>query len=281
MPSAIETHDAMVRAYDEQRERVLRLPAGADVWTGRLAQRFREDPRRPLDPVLEAIAAYLQPEDVLLDVGGGAGRMSLPLALRCREVIDVDPSQGMREQFEAMKSEARIANARFVQSDWLAAEGIEGDVVLAAHVTFFVPDIRRFVEKLQAVARRRVVININSVPTPNVGADIFALLHGEPQALVPGYRQLLPALWEMGMLPDVRALAPLRADRRGTMAVLSREAAIESLTLNPMVVPGDADRLRELGAAHFDELFQPAEGGYVRRASEPIRPMLITWETSA
>ena len=38
------------------------------------------DPRRLLDPNLEIIASYIQPDDVIVDVGGGAGRISLPLA---------------------------------------------------------------------------------------------------------------------------------------------------------------------------------------------------------
>jgi len=43
-----------------------------------------------------AIGAYVRPDDVMVDVGGGTGRLELPLALRCREVVIVDPSQGMR-----------------------------------------------------------------------------------------------------------------------------------------------------------------------------------------
>ncbi len=38
---------------------------------------------------MEAITSYVQPEDTVIDVGGGAGRVSLPLALCCQEVINV------------------------------------------------------------------------------------------------------------------------------------------------------------------------------------------------
>src|SRR6266566_5151725 len=50
------------------------------------------DPRRPLDPNLDTVASYIEPDDVIIDVGGGAGRISLPLALRCRKVINIEPS---------------------------------------------------------------------------------------------------------------------------------------------------------------------------------------------
>jgi SAM-dependent methyltransferase len=38
---------------------------------------------------------------VVVDVGGGAGRYSLPLASRCREVVNVDPSAAMGAAFAA------------------------------------------------------------------------------------------------------------------------------------------------------------------------------------
>ena len=70
--------------------------------------RFRADPHRTLDAHLAVLASYIRPEDVLLDVGGGAGRIALPLALRCREVITVDASPGMGVEFAAAAAEAGI-----------------------------------------------------------------------------------------------------------------------------------------------------------------------------
>ena len=91
-----------------------------------VAQRF--DPHRDSDAPSSTIASYVEPDDVVIDVGGGAGRVALPLALRCREVINVDSSPAMKHAFEECAKEAGINNVRFVQSDWLDTEGIEGDV---------------------------------------------------------------------------------------------------------------------------------------------------------
>jgi hypothetical protein len=38
------------------------------------------DPLRPMGPNLAVIASYIEADDVIIDIGGGAGRMSLPLA---------------------------------------------------------------------------------------------------------------------------------------------------------------------------------------------------------
>ena len=71
------------------------------------------------------------------------------MALRCREVINVDSSEGMGEEFRECAAEAGITNARLVQSDWLEVEGVQGDVIVTANVTYFVRDIVRFISKLE------------------------------------------------------------------------------------------------------------------------------------
>jgi len=270
----------MVAAYDAQRARVLGHGQDTDLWTGRSAARFREDPRRPFDAVLENVASYLRPEDVLVDVGGGAGRLCLPLAFRCREVINVDPSAGMRREFEALKAETGIENARFMQSGWMEADDVEGDVVLCAHVTYFVRGIAAFVAKLHRCARRRVVVHTNSVPPPNTTAQMFELVYGEPQALVPSHVELLRVLEEMGIEPHVTLLERPRGERAGALAVVpDRRAAVEAAMIGPWLRGGDEARIRALVEEHFDELFVPVEGGYMRRLSQASQPVVITWET--
>src|SRR5579883_1439872 len=99
--SAAEEYAARIDAVAAQRARVIGERAvRGDRWTGATARRFRADPHRELDPVLAFVAAQVQPDDVFLDVGGGAGRIGFPIALRCREVIIVDPSPGMRAEFD-------------------------------------------------------------------------------------------------------------------------------------------------------------------------------------
>src|SRR4030095_6012184 len=162
-----EQYAASVDAVNAQRTRLHGQQLPDDRWGGETAQRYRYDPHRSLDANLEVIASYVQREDVLIDVGGGAGRISLPLALRCREVVNVDASAGMLAAFEALAAGAGIQNERAVKSGWWSAGGTEGAVPLWSGVTEFLRDIVSFVRKLEAASRRRVLILVWSEPPPN------------------------------------------------------------------------------------------------------------------
>ena len=238
------------------------------------APRFRADPRRPLDETLTALAGYLQPDDVLIDVGGGAGRLGLALARRCRTVVNVEPAAGMRTAFAASAAEAGITNVRTVPRDWLAAEDVVGDLVLSCDVTYFVRAIGAFLAKLAGAARRRVVIVLGSVPPPNMNAPVFRLAFGEEQELVPGQRELFPVLWELGLLPEVRVLgqSPLFPEPLHT----SLSAAVDALLARPPFAGNE--RARRAIEAQCEELFRATPQGYLPAWRPPSRTLLITWE---
>src|SRR5215472_14113291 len=123
----------------------------------------KADPLRPLGPNLAIIASYIEADDVIIDVGGGAGRISLPLALRCREVINVEPSPTMRIGFRRNAAGAGITNARMIEGEWPSVDVPAGSVALVNHVTYLTREIVPFIKKLQQAGRRRVLITVNSV----------------------------------------------------------------------------------------------------------------------
>jgi 2-polyprenyl-3-methyl-5-hydroxy-6-metoxy-1,4-benzoquinol methylase len=279
--TAAEQYAASVDTVNTQRARLHGQQLADDCWGGETAQRYRYNPHRSLDANLEVIATYVQREDVLIDVGGGAGRLSLPLALRCREVVNVDASAGMLAAFEAVAAGAGIRNARAVKSDWLAAEGVQGDVTLVSSVTYFVRDIVPFVHKLEAAARRRVVILVWSEPPPNLRTRPFRLVYGEELEPLPGHRQLLPVLWEMGILPDVRVLpvppTPVGLPPQARYPQTYEEALASALA-GQWLAARDRDRARGVIEAHFEELFARTSEGFRPLWQQDPRELLITWE---
>ena len=279
----LETYADRLDAVNAQNARIYGPALSADPWSGQAARQFRFDPHRDLGGNLAIIASYVRPDDVLVDVGGGAGRVCLPLALKCRQVVNVEPSPGMAAEFESLAQEAGITNARLVPSYLPSpaspAGETRGDISFSADVTYFVREIADFISQLEAVAIRRVMITVWSEPPPNRRAKLFQLVYSEEQAVLPGHRQLLPVLWEMGILPDVRVLpeSPWWEDQTPQ----TKEDAVEMILEDRWLKPEDRDRARNLIESHFDELFAPSQAGYVPQWRSDMRELLITWETRA
>jgi hypothetical protein len=255
------------------------LPSGHPLLTA--------DPRRSLDPNLEIIASYIEADDVITDVGGGAGRISLPLSLRCREVINIEPSAAMGAGFRSNAGRAGSINTRVIEDDWLKVEPPVGTVALVNQVTYLTREIVPFIRKLERAGSRRVLITVNSPPPPSWHRVFFHLAHGEAEEVVPGHVELVNVLWELGTLPDIRVL-PLHA-ARPIIPAPTREAAIaariagfggDQWALWPL--GSDLERrLRSVLEARFDELFVLGPEGFVPRFITPGREILITWQPAA
>lgn len=274
--TAAAAHDRLAAAYQAQRER---SSPPADMWSN-CAGSFKPDLTAPLSPLLERVASYLLPGDVLLDVGGGAGRLSLPLAGRCAQIVCIDPSPAMRESFSATAADAGITNASFIAGGWLDVPGVQGDVALVAHVTYFVTEIVPFVEKLNASVRR-VIIATRTVPPPNQVAPFFELVRGEALSPVPGHRELLAVLGEMGIEADVvdlgeaalPATAPAGATREDAIRI-----EVEGAIRLGWLQRDEAERAAAVIGERFEELFTQVGGAFRRRNALDARDLLITWE---
>lgn len=282
--SAIDQYAARVDAVMAQRTRLRGpQPPGdlfADLPPGHPL--LSVDARQPLGQNLEVIASYVEPDDVVVDVGGGAGRLSLPLALRCREVINVDASAAMGRAFVANAQRAGITNAQVVEGEWLEVEPTVGTVALVNHVTYYVRDIGLFVETLEWPGTRRVVITVNSPPPPSAQRALFNMVHGEAEEVEPGHVELVNVLWEMGILPDVHVLGGMSVPPPGPFP--TREAAIAGAMarFSPQWAfwPRGAEldgRLRDLLESRFDELFNEGPEGFAPGWIITGREVLITW----
>ena len=246
----------------------------------------KADPLRPLDPNLAVIASYIEADDVIIDVGGGAGRISLPLALRCREVINVDPSPTMRMGFRRNAARAGITNTRIIEGEWPNVDAPAGSVALVNHVTYLTREIVPFIKKLEQAGRRRILITVNSVPPPSFQRVLYQLVHGEAEEVVPGHVELINVIWELGILPDIR-VSPLPSVPLAPAP--GREAAIAGAIAR---FPGEQwgwwglgsdleQRMRVVLESRFDELFAASPEGFIPRYITPGNEILITWQPSA
>lgn len=282
--SAVDAYRARVVAVLAQRTRLRGPQPPGDLFAGipKDGPLMVSDPRRPMEPNLAVLASYVEPDDVVIDVGGGAGRLSLPLALRCREVVNVDPSAAMLAGFEANAARASITNVRAVQSDWPMADPPRGTVALVNHVTYLTREIAPFLESLNTAASRRVLLTVNDPPPPSWHRELFRLLHNETEEIVPGHEELVAVLREMGVEPEVRHLPdpavkpPLPTTREAAVQGAVQSLPAEQWALWPL---GDklTARLRRILESSFEELFEATPGGYRRRWIDAGHEVLISW----
>lgn len=267
--SAAEEWKARIEAHNEQTVRTRGDVVYEDMWST-LAQRFKDDPRRTDDPVVNLLAGWLTPESTVLDVGGGAGRYALPLALRANHVTVVDPSPSMLGALRESAADAEVENIAAVEASWEEAAVEPHDVVLCANVVYGVAEIRGFVRRLEEAARDRVAIVLYMDAPLSRMSPIWTEVHGEKRIDMPGLPELLPVLWGLEIYPDV-AMLPATSTR--TLPNLETAIAFARHFLYIEAGSEKEQRLREI-AARF--VVETPEGVTMRGASE--RPQgVVSW----
>jgi SAM-dependent methyltransferase len=269
--TALETWVARVGAHHEQSLRIQAQSGWAPDESGRyVADMFVADPRRTDDPVLNRLLRAVSPATTVLDVGGGAGRYALPLALACKEVTVVEPDPGMVRALREQMVRHQIANITVVEDTWQAARVEPADVVLCAHVIYDVVAIEEFVRWLTLHARERVLLVAMMPWRMQVLAAFWPPVHGEERITLPSVAELLPLLWELGVFPDLEMLSvhppePF-GDRERTLAILRRMTYVK---------PGSEQdaRLQTALGALTDEV----PGGIALRNAMPYREALVSW----
>ena len=271
--TATDHYREMVQAYFAQRERLGIATLDSQRWS-EVAPAYRFDPQRELGTNLSVLASYVEPNDIVVEVGGGAGRTALPLARTCKHVVNVEPAEGMRAEFESLAAEAGITNVTIVASTWEEAPQLSAEIALVVDVTYFVAEIEPFLAKLDATAGRRAIVSIWDPTPPNWDAALFDLVYGEPLSPVPGQQALIPVLWEMGILPEVLILP--EPFSWPSPAFESREDAVRYALRDVEAEPGGEHEQRL--EAKFDSLFRYEAGEFQPRWRPNAPGVLITWE---
>jgi SAM-dependent methyltransferase len=194
-----------VRENREQVDRFREVPERADHYAP-IASMFRVDPRRDDEPALAVLRSLVRPEDTWLDVGAGGGRYALPIALLAREVIAVDPSEGMLGELREGMAEHGISNVRVVPGRWpeLPAEPVQADVALIAHVGYDIEAIGPFLDRLEASARRLCVAVLFYRRPTWVVDQLWPAVHGVPRAALPALPEFLTLLLARERVFEIR-----------------------------------------------------------------------------
>ena len=270
--SAIQAWKHRVQTHHAQSEGVMAAAAWSDddFWQP-YARFFRQDPRRADDTVLNAMLSIAAGTRTALDVGGGAGRMALPLALKSEHVHVVEPSDSMIAHLREAAAEEGIENVSVTQATWEAAQVDAADLALCAHVVYGVADIEPFIRKLEAHAKELVVL-LAFVESPmNRISRFWQPVHGERRIDMPALPELVNALWEMGIYPQVRMMPPVMPD-----LFEDRDTALAQLR-NRLYVRADTAQDARLQAV-MEDLLEEVDGGVAVKGVAPVRQGFLYWK---
>jgi len=195
-----------VRANREQAER-LREQTTGDFYAP-VSSLFVADPRRTDEPVLDVLQALARRDSTWLDIGAGAGRYALPLALRVKQVIAVEPSAGMRRALRTGIDEHGIVNVRVIPGTWPEAlaelEPLPAaDVAFIAHVGYDIEAIGPFIDAMERAAAEICVAVLTDRSPAAVADPFWPLVHGEERVPLPAMPDLLELLLARGRQTEV------------------------------------------------------------------------------
>ena len=259
----------MVEAEHAQSERVRAEAPPNDHWKP-FAESFKADPHRTDDPLLSYLLQAVQPDDTVLDVGAGGGRLALPLALKCHHVVAVEPSPSMGSVFLQQSTEFGIENVSLVQARWEEAEVDPVDIVLCAHVLYVVRDIAPFVRKMEDHARRLVMVVLFGAPPQSQIHPLWQQVHDETRLRLPGLHEFGEVLKALDI--DARVdMLPSQPQRGFENVQQARDQLAERLFL-----ASGGDKIRRLEKL-LPDVLEESDGLFRIRNVEPLAPGLVSW----
>ena len=277
--SALERWAAQVRARREQMDAQLAALGGPpeDWWRDRGAFLARGIGDRGAEPpfALRQIIDRLDRDATVVDVGAGAGRYAVPLARVVAHVTLVEPSPAMASRARDAFAAAGASNYTLVERAWPGAQSAapEASAVLMANVLGGEEDVRAFVEPALRRARQWLFIVHGTVGEVGESvARVTGAFHDEPRIPVPGLAELLPALHELGVYPDV-----VMGRRRVQRTYADLDEAARSLAAAALVAP-TASALRRIRGIVRRRL-RRNDGGRLAERPLDLPVGLLIWRT--
>ena len=266
--AAAEAWRRLVVAEREQVERLPNRPRPDDFYAP-FAGRFKADPRRSDEPLLDALRALVRPDETWIDAGAGGGRYTLAIALLAQRVFAVEPSAGMRAVLLEAAQEYGIDNIEVFDERWPCdSTAPVADVALISQVGYDIAEFSGFLDTMEAHARRLCInVMFSSAPISD-WAPLWPAVHGETRQLLPAAGEMLTLLFARGRTPEVRFLdLPPRTYR-------DLEALHDSARQPLWVLPGSEQDARLEAAVR--ETAVEVEDGYAL-SPKPRRLAVITW----
>lgn len=219
----------------------------------------------------------VSPEDTVLDIGCGPGRISIPMAQRAKKVTAIDTSEKMMAHCRTNAEAAGVTNLEIRFQDWMEAvpgENLElHDIAIGCRSV----GLQDF-EKLSAAARKiAVVIAFANGPSiPEILSGLFdgaterPMFRPRPRDRRLDYNVMFNMAYDLGYEPNLRIFPD------GFTADFScREEAYTELARLSRFPITDMDRCR----ANLDRWLTDNGDGTVTFL-RPTRSFVMWWDTT-
>ncbi len=271
---------ARVRANNEQVDRFRETPDGTDFYAP-VTSLFRADPTRTDEPALDILLSHIRDGETWLDIGAGAGRYALPIALALApsggQVIALDTSASMLAGLAEIAADHSITNVRSVQDRWPPADAdftpYLADIALIAHVGYDIREIGPFVRAMESSARRLGVAVLMERQPSSIADVCWPTVWDEERVALPALPEFVELLRAMGREPAVQHLErePRRFGSRVELeGFLRRQLWVE---------PGSAADIRFLDTLG-PMLESDTDGRVGLRGQRPLPIGIVTWATA-
>jgi len=266
---ATQRWKSMIQAEHAQSDGMRGSAPPVDHWRP-YARQFEADPRRSGDELLDRLVSQLARNQTLIDVGAGGGRLALPLALQCRQVTAVEPSESMASVLLEQAREHGIENVSLVQARWEESQVERGDIVLCAHVIYTVTEIEQFVRKLEAHARERVIVILYDAAPQSQTYLLWKQVHGVERLPLPSLSEFEEVLAQLGISARVDRMTP-----QPPRGFDSLEQAAAQLSSRLYVREGSPEwnKLVEV----LQEALEESDGVFRILGAKPLTPALVSW----
>jgi 16S rRNA G966 N2-methylase RsmD len=238
-----------------------------------VSDQFSENPYMWKDGEERCLAIGMQTDWTVLDIGAGAGSMTVPLARICKRVTAVEPSKTMVRILSSNLKKAGLDNVQIINSRWEdAPEEIERhDIVIAAY-SLMIDDIEKAVLRMNSLARKKVYLYwFAGVPYwERHCLDLWSTIYGYEYTPSPKVDLVFAVLYKHGIYPDV---VNLDNERPPYGRVMNTEQAMDELK-DSLHLKGN-DEWDELLMRYIEDNYEKKEDGcWSRGGSSRMR---ISW----
>jgi SAM-dependent methyltransferase len=154
------------------------------------------------DSIRDFLAARLDADCTVLDIGAGTGAWAALMARRSNKVTAIEPSSAMIQVLRERIDSGGIRNVEIVRGYWPEVDVEPHDYSFCSHAMYGIADLRSFIRRMEDLTRRECWLLMRAPLLDSVMAEAAMLVWGQPHDsanMVVAFNVLV----QMGIHPNV------------------------------------------------------------------------------